>query len=159
MRRAPRALPSTRAPVSIPILCDNNLDSDSLVCHAGGTLDSCARSLAGCRGGAAPNSSIPMERLMPRYTPELCDSVIDQYLHTDIPVGTIARNHAMNERDVTRIRHDAGIPPRRTRVRGLPAAMAGLAEARARLRAQSAAPPKLVSAPAQASIPATEPPA
>jgi hypothetical protein len=79
-----------------------------------------------------------MERPMPRYAPELTASVIDQYLHTDKPVELIAREHAIGERDVTRIRHDAGIPPRRTRVRSLPRAMAGLVEARALLRASAA---------------------
>ena len=75
---------------------------------------------------------------MPRYAPKLTESVIDQYLHTDKPVELIAREHAIDERDVTRIRHAAGIPPRRTRVRSLPPAMAGLAEARALLRASAA---------------------
>ena len=62
-------------------------------------------------------------------------SVIDQYQNTDTPVGQIARNHDIDERDVTRIRHAAGIPPRRTRVRELPPAMAALVETRALLRA------------------------
>ena len=52
---------------------------------------------------------------MPCYAPELTESVIDQYLHTDKPVGLIARDHAIDERDVTRIRHAAGLPPRRAR--------------------------------------------
>ena len=72
---------------------------------------------------------------MPRYAPELSASVIDQYLHTDKPVGLIARDHAIGERDVTRIRHAAGVPPRRARWRSLPTAMVGLVEARALLRA------------------------
>jgi len=75
---------------------------------------------------------------MPCYAPELTESVIDQYLHTDKPVGLIARDHAIDERDVTRIRHAAGLPPRRARVRSLPPAMAALAEARALLRAPAA---------------------
>ncbi|TMJ04922.1 MAG: hypothetical protein E6G97_05345 [Alphaproteobacteria bacterium] len=49
----------------------------------------------------------------------------------------IARDHAINERDVTRIRHAAGIPPRGERVRAIPPAMRVLQEARALLRAQS----------------------
>jgi hypothetical protein len=72
---------------------------------------------------------------MPRYAPELAASVIDQYLHTDKPVAVIARDHAIDERDVTRIRHAAGLPPRRTRIRSLPPAMTALVEARALLRA------------------------
>ena len=72
---------------------------------------------------------------MPRYAPELVASVIDQYLHTDKPVELIAREHEMNERDVTRIRHAAGVPPRGARVRSLPPAMTALVEARALLRA------------------------
>jgi hypothetical protein len=79
-----------------------------------------------------------MERPMPCYAPELTESVIDQYLHTDKPVGLIAREHAIDERDVTRIRHAAGLPPRRARARSLPPAMAALAEARALLRAPAA---------------------
>ena len=75
---------------------------------------------------------------MPRYTPELCASVIDEYLHTDKPVPLIARDHAIGERDVTRIRHAAGVPARGARVRSLPPAMAGLVEARALLRATDA---------------------
>jgi len=75
---------------------------------------------------------------MPRYAPELAESVIDQYLHTDKPVALIARDHAIDERDVTRIRHAASLPPRRTRMRSLPPAMAGLVEARALLRASAA---------------------
>ena len=75
---------------------------------------------------------------MPRYAPELAASVIDQYLHTDKPVALIARDHAIDERDVTRIRHAASLPPRRTRMRSLPPAMAGLVEARALLRASAA---------------------
>jgi hypothetical protein len=78
-----------------------------------------------------------MERPMPRYAPELTSSVIDDYLHTGKPVGLIAREHEMNERDVTRIRHAAGLPPRRARMRSLPPAMAGLVEARALLRASA----------------------
>jgi alkylhydroperoxidase family enzyme len=76
---------------------------------------------------------------MPHYAPELCASVIDQYLHTDKPVAAIARDHAINERDVTRIRHAAGVPPRGQRVRALPPAMRLLQEATRRLKA--AAPP------------------
>ena len=72
---------------------------------------------------------------MPRYAPELSASVLDDYLHTGKPVGQIARDHAINERDVTRIREAAGVPPRRARVRSLPSAMAGLVETRALLRA------------------------
>ncbi len=72
---------------------------------------------------------------MPRYAPELCASVIDQYLHTDKSVELIAQEHEINERDVTRIRHAAGVPPRGARVRSLPPAMTALAEARALLRA------------------------
>jgi transposase-like protein len=78
-----------------------------------------------------------MERPMPRYAPELCASVIDDYLHTGKSVGLIARDHAIGERDVTRIRQAAGVPPRRARVRSLPPAMAGLAETRALLRASA----------------------
>jgi hypothetical protein len=129
-----------------------------------GTLDNCARPLAGSRGGAAPLQS--MERPMPCYAPELTESVIDQYLHTDKPVGLIARDHAIDERDVTRIRHAAGVPPRGARVRSLPPAMAVLLETRALLRApaanaggaESVGRAKLVSAPAETSVPATEEP-
>ena len=91
---------------------------------------------------------------MPRYTPELCASVIDQYLHTDKSTELIARDHAINERDVTRIRHAAGVPARGARVRSLPPAMAALVEARAMLRAPAAN----VSAHAETSVPATEEP-
>lgn len=79
---------------------------------------------------------------MPRYAPELAASVIDQYLHTGKPVGLIARDHAIGERDVTRIRQAAGLPPRRARVRSLPPAMSALAEARALLRAPAIPPPE-----------------
>lgn len=72
---------------------------------------------------------------MPRFAPELCASVIDEYLHTGKSVGQIARDHAINERDVTRIRQAAGVPPRRARVRSLPSAMAEVVETRALLRA------------------------
>jgi transposase-like protein len=74
---------------------------------------------------------------MPRYAPELCASVIDDYLHTGKSVERIARDHDINERDVTRIRQAAGVPPRRARVRCLPSAMVGLAETRALLRASA----------------------
>jgi hypothetical protein len=94
---------------------------------------------------------------MPRYAPDLVASVIDDYLHTGKPVGLIARDHAIGERDVTRIRHAAGLPPRRTRVRNLPPAMEGLVEARALLRA-SVGRAKLDSAHAETSVPATEQP-
>jgi len=77
---------------------------------------------------------------MPRYAPELCASVIDQYLHTDKSTELIARDHAINERDVTRIRHAAGVPARGARVRSLPPAMVALVEARALLRAPGGGP-------------------
>lgn len=79
---------------------------------------------------------------MPRYAPELTESVIDQYHHTDKPVELIARDHAIGERDVTRIRHAAGVPARGARVRSLPPAMAALAETRALLRAAAVPPPE-----------------
>src|SRR5688572_24951604 len=86
-----------------------------------------------------PQSLQSMERPMPRYAPELVASVIDDYLHTDKPVGQTAREHGINERDVTRIRHQEGIPARGARVRALPTAMAALLETRALLKA--VAPP------------------
>jgi len=98
---------------------------------------------------------------MPRYTPELCASVIDQYLHTGKSTELIARDHAINERDVTRIRHAAGVPARGARVRSLPPAMTALVEARALLRAantESVGRAKLDSAHAETSVPATEEP-
>ena len=76
---------------------------------------------------------------MPRYAPELAESVIHQYLHTDKPVGSIARDHAINERDVTRIRHAAGLPPRGAARPRSPAGDAAVAGNNARLKA--AAPP------------------
>jgi len=77
---------------------------------------------------------------MPRYAPELVESVIDQYLHTDKPVGQIAREHAINERDVTRIRHQNGTPARGARVRSLPPAMQLLQEATRRLKTAASSP-------------------
>ena len=77
---------------------------------------------------------------MPCYAPEVTESVIDQYLHTDKPVALIARDHEINERDVTRIRHAAGVPARGARVRSLPPAMAALLETRALLRATGGGP-------------------
>ena len=132
-----------------------------------------ARSTAAPGPGRKPPRSSPhnprsMERPMPRYAPELAESVIDQYLHTDKSVELIARDHEMNERDVTRIRHAAGVPPRRARVRSLPPAMAALLETRALLRAsplgglvttqtrppRAATPPRITAAAARGGRPA-----
>ena len=76
---------------------------------------------------------------MPNYSPELVASVLHEYVHTDKPIGQIARDHQINERDVTRIRHAAGCPPRGARVRALPPEMRELHEAATRLKAE--APP------------------
>ena len=76
---------------------------------------------------------------MPNYSPELVASVLHEYVHTDKPIGQIARDHQINERDVTRIRHAAGCPPRGARVRALPPEMRELHEATTRLKAE--APP------------------
>ena len=76
---------------------------------------------------------------MPNYTPELVASVLHDYVHTDKPTAQIAAEHHINERDVTRIRHIAGVPTRRARVRALPPPMRELHEAAIRLKA--ATPP------------------
>src|SRR4051812_41520353 len=72
---------------------------------------------------------------MPNYAPELVASVLHQYVHTDKPTGQIAADHEINERDVTRIRHAAGCPPRGKRVRALPPAMRLLLETTEQLKA------------------------
>ena len=54
---------------------------------------------------------------MPSYAPELVASVLHDYVHTDKPTAQIAAEHDINERDVTRIRHAAGVPTRGARVR------------------------------------------
>lgn len=77
---------------------------------------------------------------MPHYSPELVESVVHDYVYTDKPVSQIAADHNINERDVTRIRHAAGIPPRGKRVRALPPAMQLLLETKKQLKA--AAPPE-----------------
>ncbi len=92
---------------------------------------------------------------MPRYAPELTESVIHQYVYTDKPVGLIARDHAIGERDVTRIRHAAGVPPRGARVRALPPAMRLLQDATRRLKA--AAPPPDAEQPAPSAAPPPPP--
>jgi len=76
---------------------------------------------------------------MPHYSPELAASVLHDYVHTDKPTAQIAADHQINERDVTRIRHAAGVPTRRARVRALPPPMRELHEAAIRLKAE--APP------------------
>jgi len=76
---------------------------------------------------------------MPNYTPELEESVLHDYVHTDKPIRQIAADHGIDERDVTRIRHAHGVPARGARVRALPAAMRPLLEATRQLKA--AAPP------------------
>jgi len=65
---------------------------------------------------------------MPNYTPELVESVLHQYLHTDTPVGQIAAEHGVSERDLTRMRQANGVPARGARVRALPPAMRRLLE-------------------------------
>jgi hypothetical protein len=57
---------------------------------------------------------------MPKYTPELVASVVHAYVHTDTPTPQIAADHNISERDITRIRHAAGVPTRRSRARELP---------------------------------------
>jgi len=76
---------------------------------------------------------------MPNYTPELVESVLHQYLHTDTPVGQIAAEHGVSERDLTRMRQANGVPARGARVRALPPAMRRLLETTRELKA--AAPP------------------
>jgi hypothetical protein len=76
---------------------------------------------------------------MPNYSPELTASVLHDYVHTDKPTAQIAADHQINERDVTRIRHAAGCPPRGARVRALPPEMRELHETATRLKAE--APP------------------
>jgi hypothetical protein len=75
---------------------------------------------------------------MPDYSPELSASVLHQYVHTDKPIAQIAADHRINARDVTRIRHAAGCPPRGARVRVLPPAMRELHRAATRLQAEAA---------------------
>ncbi|MGB9365644.1 MAG: hypothetical protein WCE79_06495, partial [Xanthobacteraceae bacterium] len=71
---------------------------------------------------------------MPKYAPELEESVLHRYVHTDDPTAKIAADHNINERDITRIRHAAGVPTRRARVRALPPEMRELHEAAKRLK-------------------------
>jgi hypothetical protein len=74
---------------------------------------------------------------MPNYAPELAASVLHQYVHTDKPIAQIAADHEINERDVTRIRHAAGCPPRGKRVRAIPPAMQLLLETAEQLKADN----------------------
>ena len=80
---------------------------------------------------------------MPTYSPEIVESVLHQYVHTDKPVGEIARDHKMDPRDVTRIRHAARCPARRLQARAIPPAMALFQDTMKRLMA--AAPPRASS--------------
>jgi hypothetical protein len=82
----------------------------------------------------------PAGNAMPNYSPELVASVLHDHVHTDKPVRQIAADHKVNERDVTRMRHAAGIPPRGARVRTLPSAMGELHKAAMRLMANAAQP-------------------
>ena len=56
-------------------------------------------------------------------TPELEESVVHDYVHTNKSTPQIAADHRISERDVTRIRHAHGIPTRRSRARELPETM------------------------------------
>jgi hypothetical protein len=85
---------------------------------------------------------------MPNYAPELVANVLHAYQHTDKPIAQIAADHHINERDVTRIRHAAGCPPRGQRVRALPPAMRELQELTMQLTAEApaAAPAEMARA-------------
>ena len=72
---------------------------------------------------------------MPHYAPELVESVLHDHEYTDKPLRQIAAEHGVNERDITRMRHAAGIPSRRARVRALPPAMREVHEINKRLKA------------------------
>ncbi len=57
---------------------------------------------------------------MPHYSPELVASVLHDHEYTDKPLRQIAAEHGVSERDITRMRHAAGVASRRARVRALP---------------------------------------
>src|SRR3954470_3323289 len=88
-------------------------------------------------GARHPITSLsqPPQSDMPKYAPELVASVVHDYVHTDKSTRQIAADHEINERDVTRIRHAAGIPTRGARVRALPPAMREASEISKRLKA------------------------
>src|ERR1044072_6304795 len=81
---------------------------------------------------------------MPKYTPELVESVLHQYVYTGTPVGQIAAKHGVNERDITRMRHANGVAPRRARARELPDGMREAHEITKRLKAAAPAGPEVV---------------
>ncbi|MEJ0077848.1 MAG: hypothetical protein WDO17_20905 [Alphaproteobacteria bacterium] len=60
---------------------------------------------------------------MPHYSPELVASVLHDHEYTDKPLRQIAAEHGVSERDITRMRHAAGVASRRARVRALPETM------------------------------------